>query len=259
MIYDLDKLKGQVLGQYELTGLLGAGGMGAVYRGYQETLQREVAVKVIYAMHEPDSQHEERFLREARTAAALEHAHIVPVYDFGTDQGISYVVMRLLGGSSLARLIDDSMPRMPLGEVAKITSDLASALQYAHDRDVIHRDIKASNVMFDDHGTVFLVDFGVAKMMSGTGASLTGSGFKVGTPAFMAPEQWRNEDLTPAVDQYALSILVYHMLTGQLPFRGELPYQLMHSHLNEPPDPLFRWRDDLPDSLLMPVLERAMR
>ena len=262
MIDDLDRLKGQHLGQYELVDLLGKGGMGAVYRGFQASLQRDVAVKVIYAAPGLNDRYEERFQREARMAASLEHSHIVPVYDFGTDQGISYVVMRLLSGGSLADAIETARQNgngfIPLLEVAQITRDLASALQYAHQRSVIHRDIKASNVMFDDLGTVFLVDFGIAKMAGAT-TELTASGFKVGTPVFMAPEQWRNETLTPAVDQYALAILVYHMLTGRSPFRGDDVFQLMHSHLNEPPDPLMRWRDDLPDDALMPVLERALR
>ena len=258
MLYDLDQLKGRVLGQYELVDLLGIGGMGAVYRGFQASLQREVAVKVIFGSPTEDAHHRARFLHEARVAALLEHAHIVPVYDYGTDQGISYVVMRLLSGGSLADYIGEGVPRLPLRAVSDITRDVASALAYAHKRDVIHRDIKASNVMFDGQGTVFLVDFGIARMASNR-MSLTTSGLKVGTPVFMAPEQWRYESLTPAVDQYALAILVYHMLTGQFPFAGELPHQLMHSHLYDPPIPLSQWRDDLNWGAIMPVLDRGLQ
>lgn len=256
---NLDMLKDQTLGQYELRELLGVGGMGAVYRGYQASLEREVAIKVIFSRWAGSDEYQERFIREARMAASLEHAHIVPVYDFGTENGMSYVVMRLLGGGSLAERIihNQNNGLLPLPEVARITTDLASALHYAHRRGIIHRDIKASNVMFDDQNTVFLVDFGIAKLASSTSQRLTDSGVKIGTPEFMAPEQWLNESLTPAVDQYSLAILVYLMLTGKIPFKGEQAYQFMHSHLYESPTPLVQWRSDLPASL-MPILDRAM-
>jgi serine/threonine protein kinase len=253
----LDSLTGQSLGQYHLRELMGVGGMGAVYRGYQESLHREVAVKVIFMRQTSDMQYEERFSREARLAGSLEHTHIVPVYDFGTEHGVSFVVMRLLSGGSLSeRIVSQNGTLLPLPEVARITSGLASALQYAHDRGIIHRDIKSSNVMFDDRDTVFLVDFGIAKMAAAT-THITDTGVKIGTPEFMAPELWLNEPITPAVDQYSLAILVYYMLTGSLPFKGEMPYQLMHSHLHEQPTPLLHWRDDLPGNL-MEVLERAL-
>jgi serine/threonine-protein kinase len=166
--------------------------------------------------------------------------------------------MRLLDGGSLLDYTGTEKPLLPLIEVATITRHLASALQYAHGRNVIHRDVKASNVMFDEQGTVFLVDFGIAQI-AGTTSDLSMPGHRVGTPDFMAPEQWRSEELTPAVDQYALAILVYHMLTGQLPFNGEMPHQLRHSHLNDFPIPLNHWRDDLPAGALMPVLNRALQ
>ncbi|MBZ0299634.1 MAG: protein kinase [Anaerolineae bacterium] len=255
----MDTLSGQTLGQYQLRELLGVGGMGAVYRGFQPSLEREVAVKVIFTRWAAQNEYRERFIREARMAASLEHAHIVPVYDFGTENDVSYVIMRLLGGGSLAERILPTRKNgpMPLLDVAHITRDLASALHYAHQRGIIHRDIKASNVMFDDHGTVFLVDFGIAKLANSTSQQLTDTGVKIGTPEFMAPEQWLNEALTPAVDQYALAILTYLMLTSHMPFKGEQAYQFMHSHLHESPTPLIHWRHDLPGSL-MPVLNRAM-
>ncbi|NWG18192.1 MAG: protein kinase, partial [Chloroflexi bacterium] len=256
----LDSLAGQKLGQYELRHMLGAGGMGAVYRAYQPSLRREVAVKILPPALAADAGYLERFTREAQTAAALEHAHIVPVYDYGASGGLSYVVMRLLTGGSLAERINNRLKSgkglASLAEVADVIRALASALDYAHSKGVIHRDIKANNVMFDDQGSPFLVDFGIAKLTGATNA-LTGTGVAMGTPSYMAPEQWRGESVTPATDQYALGVLTYTMLTGRLPFEANTPFALMHKHLNEEPTPLAMWRADLPDTI-KPVLDRAM-
>ena len=256
----LDNLAGQRLGQYELRDLLGMGGMGAVYRGFQPSLQREVAIKILPPTLAGEADYLERFTREARTSAALEHAHIVPVYDYGTQNGLSYVVMRLLTGGSLAERIANRLKTgkgLPsLGEAAEVIRALAAALDYAHSRGVIHRDIKPNNVMFDEQGSPFLVDFGIAKLTNVTSA-LTGTGVAMGTPSHMAPEQWRGESITPAVDQYALGVMTYSMLTGRLPFEAPTPFALMHKHLNEQPTPLEAWRADLPPEV-QPVLARAM-
>ncbi|MDZ4766614.1 MAG: serine/threonine-protein kinase, partial [Chloroflexota bacterium] len=183
-------LVGQMLGQYQLRSLLGTGGMGAVYRGYQSNLRREVAVKVMSASLIERPEYAERFNREAQTVAALEHSHIVPIYDYGTENKITYVVMRMLTGGSLAERITYRPSGPSLGEIAEILRQLASALDYAHARGVIHRDIKANNVMFDDEGSAYLVDFGIAKLLDAT-TSLTSPSVTIGTPLYMAPEQWR--------------------------------------------------------------------
>ncbi len=257
----MENLTGRTLGQYKLEALLGVGGMGAVYRGYQSTLQREVAVKVLDTSLVADATYAERFMREARTAATLEHAHIVPIYDYGTEGLYSYVAMRLLTGGTLADRIahanEYDLPLPSLNEIVDVTRQLANALAYAHEQGVIHRDIKNSNVMFDQHGTAFLVDFGIARLVSIQRTELTGTGAILGTPWYMAPEQWRGDEITPAVDQYALAVTVYSMLTGQMPFHGDTPYQLLHQHLHVPPRPLNDHRDDLPPEI-MPVLERAL-
>ncbi len=255
---DFQNLSGQRLGQYQLRQLLGQGGMGAVFRAYQERLDREVAVKVIFSQLAQDNNYQMRFEREAWVAAALEHTHIVPIYDYGMENGVSFIVMRLLNGGSLQERVlrGTASGGMALNEVARITGQLASALQYAHDRDVIHRDVKANNVMFDDRDNAILVDFGIARLLS-TELDLTRTGMNIGSPAFMAPEQWRNEALGPAVDQYTLAILVYYMLTNRLLFTNDETYQWMHSHLYDVPTPLQQWRSDLPPTL-MPVLLRAL-
>jgi serine/threonine protein kinase/formylglycine-generating enzyme required for sulfatase activity len=256
----IHNLAGQTLGQYELRELLGAGGMGAVYRAYQPGLQRAVAVKVLSPSLAEQAGYIERFTREARTAAALEHAHIVPVYDYGTQRDISYVVMRLLPGGALSERLEQRVgsdkPLPSLGETAELLKQVASALDYAHSQGVIHRDIKPSNIMFDSQGGAYLVDFGIAKLAEAT-SQLTGSGVAMGTPSYMAPEQWRAEQIGPATDQYALGAMIYTLVTGKVPFEAPTPYALMHKHLNEMPTPPHVMRPDVPHEIAL-VLERAM-
>ncbi len=248
-------LSGLVLGQYELRGMLGIGGMGAVYRGFQAGLRREVAVKVMSPQLALQAGYLERFNREAQTAAALEHQHIIPIYDYGMQQGYSYIVMRLLTGGTLAERMEQS--NLPtLSETVELLKQLASALDYAHSQGVIHRDIKPSNIMFDNQGTAYLVDFGIAKLTEATQA-LTASGASMGTPAYMSPEQWRAEELSPSTDQYALGVMIYALLTGRAPFSASTPYALMHKHLNEQPTPPQVIRPELPEAITF-VLNRAM-
>ncbi len=256
-----DNLVGQMLGQYELRELLGVGGMGAVYRGFQTSLKREVAVKVLPSTLVSEAGYVERFNREAQTAALLEHPHIVSIFDYGTQQGTSYLVMRLLSGGTLAQRLNqrDSKGNVilpSLGETAILVAQLSSALAYAHNQGVIHRDIKTSNVMFDNQGNGYLVDFGIAKLM-GAQSGLTGTGMAMGTPAYMPPEQWAGRELTPAADQYALAVLVYAMVTGRVPFEAATPYELLHKHLHEQPTPPHSFRSDLPEAVDV-VLGKAL-
>lgn len=257
---NIKELSNSTLGQYEIRELLGMGGMGAVYRGYQTSLRREVAIKILPPAFAAQDEALARFTREAQTAAALEHAHIVPVYDYGTDKGLSYVVMRLITGGTLSDRLarisqaDEDLPS--LGEVAEVLRQLASALDYAHSRGVIHRDIKASNVMFDDQGSAFIVDFGIAKLTNAT-TGLTVSGMVIGTPSYMSPEQWRGESVTPAADQYALGVMTYAMLTGRLPFEAPSTHALMYKHLNEQPTPPHIWRATLPEGVRT-VIDKAL-
>lgn len=256
----LPNLSNQKFGQYELRRLLGAGGMGAVYLAWQANLKREVAIKILPPTFAANPGMVERFTREAETAARLEHPHIVPIYDYGVEQGISYVVMRLLPGGSLSERLthraqnDDPLPN--LRETANMLNDLASALDFAHSKGVVHRDIKPNNVMFDAHGTAFIVDFGIARLINATSA-LTGSNTQIGTPAYMSPEQWMGEEATAKSDQYALGVMTYVLLTGDLPFDGQTPFALMHKHLSEAPMPLHLRRMGLPETLT-PIVERAL-
>ncbi len=253
----IQNLTGQRLGQYELRELLGVGGMGTVYKGYQHTLKRYVAVKVLAAQFSQQTGAIERFNREAETSAALEHPHIIHIYDYGTQQGINYLVMQMLTGGTLAERIEQQAGGLPsLGEVADLLKQVASALDYAHSQGVIHRDIKPSNVMFDNHGTAYLVDFGIARLAEATRA-LTESGMVIGTWGYMAPEQWRAETLIPATDQYALGVMIYALITGQMPFDAPTPAGIMHKHLYEAPTPPHAYRPGVPEGVTR-VLERAM-
>lgn len=251
-------LAGQTIGQYELVELLGAGGMGAVYRAVQTSLGREVALKVLSAALVNEPGYLERFNREARVSAALEHDHIVPVYDFGAQQDLTYVVMRLLTGGSLdSRMRQRKHEKPSLSEAVSLLNAMASALDYAHSRGVIHRDIKPANIMFDQNGKPYLVDFGIAKILDATGAGLTGTGMAMGSPYYMPPEQWRGENATSASDQYALAVTVYSMLAGRPPFEATSTPALMYKHFHDQPEPLKNFRQDVPERL-MPVLTQAM-
>ncbi len=254
---NIQDLSGKTLGQYELRELLGLGGMSAVYRAYQLNLKREVAVKVLPPALARERNYVQRFSREAETAAALEHPHIVPVYDYGVENNTSYIVMRLLDGGTLADRLMENNTRPTLDDVARLLSQIAGAFDYAHSRGVIHRDVKPSNMMFDAQDNAFLVDFGIAKMLENTTTALTATGAVLGTPLYMAPEQWRSERPTAATDQYALGVTLFQWLTGTVPFDADTPYSLMHMHLNQPPPPLSELRPELPPAV-EDVLRRAL-
>lgn len=240
---------GRILGgRYKIVERIGSGGMSTVYKAHEVGLEREVAVKVLITALSADPQLVERFNREARTIAGLQHNSIIPIYFYGIEDDFgSYLVMPLLKGGTLDQRLEQLTIRPSITEVGELADKLGSALQYAHDNGVVHRDIKFSNIMFDDAGSPYLMDFGIAKMLGAT--NLTGTGMTVGTPQFMPPEQWRNEDITPAVDQYALAILLYAMMTQRMPFDAPTPHALMYQHLQEAP-PLARdFRGDVPETI----------
>lgn len=254
---ELHNLSGKTIGQYSLRELYGVGGMGAVYRAYQLNLEREVAFKVVTANLLTDTEYSKRFYREAKLSASLEHSHIVPIYDYGQVGDITFVVMRLLTGGSLSERFNQGNVKPSLTDISDLLGQIASALDYAHSRGIIHRDMKANNVMFDNHGVAYVVDFGIAKMLEEAQESLTASGAIMGTPSHMAPEQWMGDIPSAATDQYAVGVMVYEMLTGSVPFSAGTPYGLMTKHLNEMPRPPHFMRPDLPESVTT-VIERAL-
>lgn len=252
-------LSGTTLGKYELLELIGEGGMGAVYRAYDESLQREVAIKVVnLGMGEPEIQ--VRFIREAQTSARLEHNHIVRVYDYGVEREINYVVMQYLNGGSLAERMRQAASRgrshASLSEIALLLEHLAGALDYAHLHGVIHRDIKPQNIMLNNQGQAFIVDFGIAKILNDA-SSLTGTSTTIGTPSYMPPEQWGLETLTPAADQYALAVVTYQLVAGRLPFEADSVPSLWYKIEKEDATPVHIIRPDVSPSLML-VISRAM-
>jgi serine/threonine protein kinase len=247
---------GQQLGQYELIELIGKGGMATVYRAIQRNMAREVAVKVIEPDLAEEAEFRMRFEREARIIAQLQHPNILEIHDFGRQGNLTYLVMRLMTGGSLK----DELRAEPMSyeRVLQITGQIASALNYAHGRGIVHRDLKPSNVLLDDDRNVALTDFGIAKMVGATTISdLTIAGEVMGTPKYMAPEQWRSEPVDGRADVYALGVLIYQMLTGQVPFSAQTPHSLMYQHLDRMPTPPHTIRPSLPLAL-GPVILKAL-
>ncbi len=247
-------LIGQHLGQYEIVGLLGEGGMAAVYRAHQESMKRDVAIKVIKTGLVDMTEFVGRFEREAQMSAALSHAHILKVFDYGQSGDLVYLVMELLTGGSLATLIQRN--EMPLKQVSRVLDQVASALDYAHQKGVIHRDLKPENVLLDEAGNVFLSDFGLARLMTAP-SGLTQSGYVVGTPNYMSPEQWQSRPLDARVDVYALGVILFEMLGRKLPFDGDGVLSIMYMHLHEAPPSILALRPDLPPAV-QDVINRAL-
>lgn len=230
-----DPLLGQVIGNYQIEERLGRGGMATVYRARQLNMQRDVAIKIMSAELADDPQFVARFEREAQVIAALEHPRILPVHDFGHEGDLFYLVMRLVEGETLyERMLNG--PLSPQA-AARLIDQIAEALDYAHERGVIHRDLKPNNILLDEYDNVYMMDFGLAKLLA-VSSPLTETGMVLGTPAYMAPEQWRGDPVDARTDVYALGVILYEMVCGQPPFESaDTPFTLMYKHLNDTPVP----------------------
>ncbi len=222
-------LEGKQLGDFQLLGLLGAGGMAEVYRGFDVKLKRQVAVKVLPAALSGDANYVQRFRTEAQRVAALNHPHIVPVYYFGEEGPLLYHVMPLLKESLRDRLERDGT--LAPHEAVRLVVQIASALSVAHAAGLVHRDVKPENILLNDKDEALLTDFGIARpvMMSRMGRmaqTLSATGLPVGTPEYMAPEQLRGESIDERADIYALGAVLYELLTGHPPHEAETPYEV---------------------------------
>jgi Tol biopolymer transport system component/serine/threonine protein kinase/formylglycine-generating enzyme required for sulfatase activity len=237
-------LTGMTLGPYRIVERIGRGGMATVYKAFHATMNRHVAIKVLPEEFAGDPGFRARFEREAQTVAQLQHPHILPVFDYGEERGISYLVMPYIPTGTLKEYMAQE-GQLPLDEAARILTRLAEALDYAHRQGVIHRDIKPDNVLFDEDGNALLTDFGLTRMVEG-GGSLTGTGV-IGTPAYMSPEQGQGQRLDHRSDIYSLGIVLYEMVTGDVPFSADTPVAVIFKHINDSLPLPHTLRPDLPE------------
>jgi eukaryotic-like serine/threonine-protein kinase len=244
----------ETFGRYEIINKLGQGGMAVVYLAHDPYVKRQVAIKVISHQFSADEEFRQRFRHEAEIIARLEHAAIVPIYDFGYEAEQSFIVMRYMPGGTLEQQSADGPMKLPA--IAPILERVAAALDVAHAKGVIHRDIKPANIMFDDRGQAFLSDFGIAKAVQAP-AGITADDGILGTVEYMSPEMIEGKPLDGRSDIYALGIVLYRMLTGQLPFAKETLVATIMAHLS---DPVPSVRDLLPRSRVPwdEVLQKAL-
>ena len=258
-----EALIGTVLGTCTLQKLVGQGGMGAVFLAQQSRPKRQVAVKVLLPMR-PLSPNQlaaflERFRRETDAAASMEHPNIMPVHEYGEREGLAYLVMPYVSGGTLRDELERCGP-LPLETVASYLEQIAAAIDFAHEHGVIHRDIKPANIMVTPEGRLLLGDFGLVKIVAdgqAPQARITGVGAPVGTPDYMSPEQVIGEEVDVRADLYSLGVVLYQMVTGTTPFRGETPMQIAAQHLQVPPPSAQMMRPDLPIKAEQ-VLQRAL-
>ncbi len=241
---------GKPLGKYRLQERVGRGGMAEVYRAYQPGLERTVAIKILHPHLAETSDFVSRFKREAQAIALLHHPHIVQVYDFDIDGDRHYMVMEYVEGQTLKTRLDDYFARgerMPLPDILNLFRILLDAVGYAHAHQIAHRDLKPGNVILDVSGRPVLTDFGIAKIIGGS--RLTDTGITVGTPAYMSPEQGQGESGDTRSDIYAIGIMLYECLTGQVPYDGDTSVAVMLKHISHPIPSLRQIRPDLSPAL----------
>lgn len=220
---------GQNVGAYRVIEQLGQGGMATVYKAYHASLDRYVAIKVLHQSFKNDENFYLRFQREAQVVAKIEHTNIVPVYDFSSHEGEPYIVMKFVNGTTLKHRMKNKP--LSLEETLTVLPAVAEALHYAHERGVLHRDVKPSNVMLDENDTPFLADFGLARIVS-SGESTMSQDVLIGTPNYISPEQAKGaKNLTRATDIYSLGIMLYEIVVGRVPYSADTPYAVVHDHI----------------------------
>lgn len=246
------------LDQYRLIEEIGRGGFGTVYRAIDETLQVERAVKVLHPALVADPSFIERFREEARLVARLKHPHILSVYALGEYQGNFYLVMDYMPGGSLKEVLAEDGP-LPFKRALEVLKQIASSLDYAHEQNLVHRDVKPGNILFDASGNAYLTDFGFAKSLAAADSSTTMSvtGGILGTPAYMAPETWDGRGWTPAADVYSLACVFYEMLVGRPLYDGETPPEIMRQHIIDGPQFPKKWPEGTPRRIVA-VFEKAL-
>jgi serine/threonine-protein kinase len=250
-------LLGRTIGRFEILSELGRGGMAVVYRARQTDLERMVALKILPPEFSLDKSYSARFQQEARSVAALEHPHIVPIFEVGTAEGFQYIAMKYIAGRTLKDVVQEQ-GALSVQQAATILDQAAEALDYAHSEGVIHRDIKPSNIMVAQNGWIYLTDFGLARSDANSGLTMTGT--VMGTPEYMSPEQAQGlATIGPPTDIYSLGIVLYEMLTGNMPFQADTPMGMLVARLQYAPRPPRDYRGDLTmavEDVLMRALAR---
>jgi eukaryotic-like serine/threonine-protein kinase len=244
-------------GDYDLLEEIARGGMGVVYKAYQKSLKRFVALKIMRAAEFAGESEIQRFCQEAQAAASLDHPNIVPIHEFGTQAGLPFFSMGLVQGRSLAEQIADGP--LDLRTAAKVTSEVARAVHYAHLRGVIHRDLKPSNILMDDRENPQVADFGLAKRID-TDIELTLTGQVMGTPGYMSPEQASGDRVTPLTDVYSLGALLYALLVGRPPFQGKSSHEVLRQVREDSPIPVRTLSEAVPrdlDAIILKCLNKS--
>jgi eukaryotic-like serine/threonine-protein kinase len=251
----MQRLQRLVEGKYKIDRLLGKGGMGAVFLAHDLTLEREVAIKVLPPDISMDAQIVKRFQQEAKTAAKLDHTNIIPIYRVESDGGLNYFVMKYIEGTSLEDVLDQKQP-LTIDYIQRVLWEAACALGHAHQRGVVHRDVKPANIMFDHDGRVMLTDFGISKALQAA-TGFTGTGMIIGTPHYMAPEQAKGGAVDGRADQYSLAVVGYRMITGELPYTGDSVHTILYKHIFEEVPSAAAKRSDAP-GFLTAAISRAL-
>ncbi len=233
-------------GRYRIIEKVGGGGMADVYRAEDQVLGRTVALKILHKQFASDEGFLERFRREARAAAKLTHPNIVSIYDVGEEGGVHFIVMEYVHGMTLKKLIQKDAP-LSTEKVVHIAMQIAKAMEFAHDHEIIHRDIKPQNVIITDDGEIKVTDFGIAR--AGATSTMTRTGAVMGTAHYISPEQAQGSIVGPTTDIYSLGVVMYEMATGELPFRGENPVSVALKHINDTPMPPRSVFGDIPPSM----------
>jgi serine/threonine protein kinase len=245
---------GQMLGPYRIINQIGKGGMATVYKAYQASVDRYVAIKVLPSQLAESKEFAARFQQEARIIAKLEHPHILPVFDYGESDGVAYFVMRYLEAGTLRDKMEAGRP-LPLTEIDRIFTQLTDALSYAHGYGIVHRDLKPANALIDSRGNIFLTDFGIAKLLESASPRLTQTDAIMGTPAYISPEQAQGQAVDQRSDIYSLGIILYEMVTGSVPYSAETPLAVLFKHISDPLPPPSLVRPDVPASIEQVILK----
>ncbi len=242
---------GTTLGPYRILEQIGLGGMATVYKAFQPGMDRLVALKILPAHYASTPRFVQRFEQEARIIAKLEHRNIIPIYDFGSHDGTTYLAMRYLQAGTVKDIL--AQGTLSLADVARVIGDVAAALNYAHAQGIIHRDVKPSNILVDKQGNAYLTDFGIAKVLEAT-QEFTGSA-ALGTPPYMAPEQTLGKPVTAQTDVYSLGVMLYEMVTGKPPFEADTPMATAIMHVHNPLPLPRTLKPDLPEAVELVILK----